>query len=175
MVLGFITPPTCRPRTFNGTRRLFGMTRASGSNSWLPARLSCRRAAIRLSLPGTGHSSTSVIPTPTPRPMARGRGKTCPRAFRSIMPRRTPSFLVGLADYWGRENSGYSTDGGQTGICSPAFRTGASSRFIGGTIAASTPTNIIWAPPVVCSPITPSMEARLGTHHSAGCLQLECL
>ena len=34
MVLVFGTRRTCRQRTFNGTRPLFGMTRASASNSW---------------------------------------------------------------------------------------------------------------------------------------------
>ena len=55
-----------------------------------------------------------------------------------------PSFIVGISDYWGREHSGYSTDGGQTwhefaGLPSWALNT------IGGSIAASTPLNFIWA------------------------------
>ena len=57
-----------------------------------------------------------------------------------------PSFLVGLADNWGSESSGYSTDGGQTWTTFPTFPSGAGSSFIGGTIAASTPQDIIWAP-----------------------------
>ncbi len=57
-----------------------------------------------------------------------------------------PNFLVGLADSFGHEESGYSTDGGQTWSFFPTFIPGADSSFIGGTIAASTPTNIIWAP-----------------------------
>ena len=57
-----------------------------------------------------------------------------------------PSFVVGLADNWGTEESGYSTNGGQTWTPFPTFIPGADSSFIGGTIAASTPQNIIWAP-----------------------------
>ena len=57
-----------------------------------------------------------------------------------------PSFLVGIADWWGTEESGYSTNGGQTWTPFPSFIPGAGSNFIGGTIAASSPTNIIWAP-----------------------------
>ena len=56
-----------------------------------------------------------------------------------------PKFIVGISDWWGTENSGFSTDGGQTwqkfaGL--PSFAT----HEIGGSIAASSPTNIIWAP-----------------------------
>ena len=57
-----------------------------------------------------------------------------------------PNFIVGLADNWGNEQSGYSTDGGQTWNFFPSFIPGAGTAFLGGTIAASTPTNIIWAP-----------------------------
>ncbi len=57
-----------------------------------------------------------------------------------------PSFLVGIADNWGLEESGYSTNGGQTWTPFPSFIPGAGTDFIGGTIAASSPTNIIWAP-----------------------------
>jgi hypothetical protein len=58
----------------------------------------------------------------------------------------TPSFLVGIADWWGTEESGYSTNGGQTWTEFPTELPGAGTSFIGGTIAASTPENIIWAP-----------------------------
>ena len=60
-----------------------------------------------------------------------------------------PNFIVGLADNGGGptyEYSGYSTNGGQSWTVFPSFPTGAGTNFIGGTIAASTPTNIIWAP-----------------------------
>ena len=56
------------------------------------------------------------------------------------------NFLVGIADTFGSEEFGYSTNGGQTWTDFPAFLSGADSSFIGGTIAASTPSNIIWAP-----------------------------
>lgn len=54
-------------------------------------------------------------------------------------------FLVGISDWWGTEESGFSTDGGKTwqkfaGL--PSF----AMNSIGGSIAASSPTNIIWAP-----------------------------
>ena len=57
-----------------------------------------------------------------------------------------PSFVVGIADWWGTEESGYSTNGGQTWTAFPSFIPGAGTNFMGGTIAASTPENIIWAP-----------------------------
>ena len=58
-----------------------------------------------------------------------------------------PSVLVGLADWGGgREQSGYSTDGGATWTDFQSDIPGAGTSFFGGTIAASTPQNIIWAP-----------------------------
>jgi hypothetical protein len=59
-----------------------------------------------------------------------------------------PTFLVGIAEWQGdgAEDSGYSTDGGQTWTLFPSFIPGADTSFMGGTIAASTPTNFIWAP-----------------------------
>ena len=57
-----------------------------------------------------------------------------------------PSFIVGIAEWWGNEESGYSTNGGQTWTKFPTEIPGGGSSFIGGTIAASTPKNIIWAP-----------------------------
>jgi photosystem II stability/assembly factor-like uncharacterized protein len=58
----------------------------------------------------------------------------------------SPNTLVGLADWWGTEQTGTSTDGGKTWQAFPASIPGASADFMGGTIAASTPKNIIWAP-----------------------------
>ncbi len=58
----------------------------------------------------------------------------------------SPSFLVGIADWWGTEESGYSTNGGQTWTKFPTEIPGAGSSFMGGTIAASTTQNFIWAP-----------------------------
>jgi Bacterial Ig domain len=54
----------------------------------------------------------------------------------------TPSFLVGIADWGSTEESGYSTNGGQTWTKFSSELSGVE----GGTIAASTPQNIIWAP-----------------------------
>jgi hypothetical protein len=56
-----------------------------------------------------------------------------------------PNFLVGIADWWGTEESGYSTDGGQTWNLFPTMPPFA-GKAIGGTIAASSPTDIVWAP-----------------------------
>jgi hypothetical protein len=59
-----------------------------------------------------------------------------------------PNFVVGIADWYysGVEESGYSTDGGQTWTDFPSYPAGAGTSFMGGTIAASTPENFIWAP-----------------------------
>jgi photosystem II stability/assembly factor-like uncharacterized protein len=57
-----------------------------------------------------------------------------------------PKFLVGLADWWGTEETGTSADGGETWTNFPTPIPGGGSDFMGGTIAASTPKNIIWAP-----------------------------
>lgn len=54
-------------------------------------------------------------------------------------------FVVGISDWYGVENSGFSTDGGhswQRFATMPSF----AGSTIGGSIAASSPTNIIWAP-----------------------------
>jgi hypothetical protein len=56
-----------------------------------------------------------------------------------------PSFLVGIADWWGVEESAYSTNGGQSWHVFPSFPAFA-GKAIGGTIAASSPTDIVWAP-----------------------------
>ncbi len=56
-----------------------------------------------------------------------------------------PTFLVGIADWWGVEESGYSTDGGQNWQVFPTEPPFA-GQTIGGTIAASSATDIVWAP-----------------------------
>ena len=53
-----------------------------------------------------------------------------------------PSFIVGLSD-WNSEQTGYSTNGGATWTY---FASAPASGLRGGTVAASTPQNIIWAP-----------------------------
>ena len=66
-----------------------------------------------------------------------------------------PAFLVGIADWYGIEELGYSTNGGQTWNMFPSFPsivgeyvngTLTGQQQFGGTIAASTPENIIWSP-----------------------------
>ena len=87
-----------------------------------------------------------------------------------------PSFLVGIADWWGTEESGYSTNGGQTWTPFPSFIPGAGTSFIGGTIAASSPTDIIWAPAGGDrSLLHPQWRRNLERHHSPGRFQLEWL
>jgi len=54
-----------------------------------------------------------------------------------------PSFIAGLMN-WGKEKSGYSTDGGRTWQRFPAYPRQAGKN--GGAIAASTPRNLVWAP-----------------------------
>lgn len=54
-----------------------------------------------------------------------------------------PKFVVGISDWWGKENSGFSVDGGNSwqkfaGLPSWATTT------VGGSIAASTTKNFIW-------------------------------
>jgi hypothetical protein len=56
-----------------------------------------------------------------------------------------PSFFTAIIDWWGIEESGYSTDGGQTWTSFPAFPNWPEAP-IGGAIAASTPNNIVWVP-----------------------------
>jgi hypothetical protein len=58
----------------------------------------------------------------------------------------TPSFLVGIADFGGVDESGYSTNDGATWTNFATDVPGASGNNIGGTIAASTTQNFIWAP-----------------------------
>jgi hypothetical protein len=57
-----------------------------------------------------------------------------------------PSFIVGLANWWGTEESGYSTDGGQTWKQFRTYPPVATNGKIGGDIAVSTPKNVVWSP-----------------------------
>jgi hypothetical protein len=57
----------------------------------------------------------------------------------------SPAFIIGLFN-WGVEKSGYSTDGGQTWTPFASYPPTIASGKIGGGIAASTPTNFVWAP-----------------------------
>jgi hypothetical protein len=54
-------------------------------------------------------------------------------------------FIVGISDYWGTDDSGFSVDGGATWQKFASLPTWALNS-VGGSIAASTPNNIIWAP-----------------------------
>nr|WP_314445864.1 Ig-like domain-containing protein [uncultured Sphingomonas sp.] len=54
-----------------------------------------------------------------------------------------PSFIVGLSDWYGTENSGFSIDGGKTWQKFEGYPEWANNS-IGGSIAASTPENFIW-------------------------------
>lgn len=54
-----------------------------------------------------------------------------------------PSFVVGIAEGNNGEESGYSPDGGSTWT---NFASAPAAGLNGGTIAASTPQNIVWAP-----------------------------
>jgi hypothetical protein len=54
-------------------------------------------------------------------------------------------FIVGISDWWGVENSGFSTDGGHTWQKFAGLPSFAMSS-VGGSIAASSSTNFIWAP-----------------------------
>ena len=62
-----------------------------------------------------------------------------------------PSFIVGISDWWGTENSGFSTDGGRTWQKFAGLPTFALDT-IGGSIAASTPTNFVWVPAANVAP-----------------------
>jgi len=57
-----------------------------------------------------------------------------------------PSFLVGIADWWGIEESGYSKDGGRSWAPFATYPPTITNGKIGGSIAASTPTNFVWSP-----------------------------
>src|SRR5262249_49952113 len=53
-----------------------------------------------------------------------------------------PSFLVGIANWWGKDVSGFSEDGGENWrqfSTKPVLK-------LGGCIAAATPSNFVWVP-----------------------------
>ena len=107
---------------------------------------SCPRAETRCSPPGIGLSSTSPIPTPIPRLTARQFGQYRRRMvgrLRFVRPRVSSSASpTGGA----RRNRAIPPTAARPGRNSATEIPGGGSSFIGGTIAASTPQNIIWAP-----------------------------
>jgi len=57
-----------------------------------------------------------------------------------------PTFIVGLFNWFGIEKSGYSRDSGRTWSSFAAYPSAVTNGKIGGGVAASTPSNIIWVP-----------------------------
>lgn len=57
-----------------------------------------------------------------------------------------PSFIVGIFNWWNVEKSGYSEDGGRNWQRFASYPAAAANGKIGGSIAASTPKDIVWAP-----------------------------
>ncbi|MEP6784452.1 MAG: hypothetical protein ABI898_01790 [Sphingomonadales bacterium] len=57
-----------------------------------------------------------------------------------------PRFVVGLMNWWGAEQSGYSTDGGTTWTKFATAPTEIVAGKIGGSMAVSTKDNIVWVP-----------------------------
>jgi hypothetical protein len=58
----------------------------------------------------------------------------------------TPAFVAGLFNWWGLERSAYSTNGGRSWSAFTTYPPAVERGKIGGSIAVSTPTNIVWAP-----------------------------
>ena len=63
-----------------------------------------------------------------------------------------PTFIVGLFNWWNVEKSAYSRDGGRTWAPFASYPPIIAAGKIGGSIAASTPSNFIWAPSNNSSP-----------------------
>lgn len=57
-----------------------------------------------------------------------------------------PRFVAGIFNYWGIDESGYSTDGGATWTKFASIPADVAAGKIGGAIAVSTEDNIVWAP-----------------------------
>ena len=57
-----------------------------------------------------------------------------------------PKFIAGLFNWWGVEASGFSTDGGRSWTPFASYPPAAKDKKIGGSIAVSTPANIVWLP-----------------------------
>ena len=107
-------------------------------------KFSCRLAAIPFLPRGTARFSTSTIPDTFPTSYGPIDGKFAAGWSLDYASSDT-KFVVGIADWWGVEQSGYSTDGGKSWTAFPSMPPFA-GKTIGGSIAASSPTDIVWAP-----------------------------
>ena len=63
-----------------------------------------------------------------------------------------PRFVVGVINYWGVEESGYSSDGGATWTKFASLPTEVAAGKIAGCIAAASDTNFVWVPSNHASP-----------------------
>lgn len=57
-----------------------------------------------------------------------------------------PSFVAAIMDWWGVEKSGFSKDGGRSWTPFPARPPTINNGKIGGSIAVSSPNNMVWVP-----------------------------
>lgn len=57
-----------------------------------------------------------------------------------------PAFIVGIFNWWNVEQSAYSADGGRSWLPFSTYPPATANGKIGGGIAASTPTNLVWVP-----------------------------
>jgi photosystem II stability/assembly factor-like uncharacterized protein len=57
-----------------------------------------------------------------------------------------PSYVAGIFNWWGVEESAFSRDGGTTWTPFPSSPPATSAGKIGGSLAVSTPLNLVWAP-----------------------------
>ena len=73
-----------------------------------------------------------------------------------------PSYVAGLFNWWGVESSAFSHDGGKTWTPFASYPPLMSAGKIGGSLAVSTPLNLVWAPSTTVSLITRATAARLG-------------
>ena len=58
----------------------------------------------------------------------------------------SPAFIAGLFNWWGIEKSGFSLDGGRTWAPFASYPPTTKNGKIGGSIAVSTPSNMVWSP-----------------------------
>jgi photosystem II stability/assembly factor-like uncharacterized protein len=57
-----------------------------------------------------------------------------------------PNYVAGLFNWWGVEASAFSRDGGRTWTPLPSYPPLTSAGKIGGSLAVSSPLNLVWAP-----------------------------